>query len=273
MSLLGYWKLNDGPSTEPANATDLSGHANNHDGTYYFSGTNYTYGALIVGGVHGRHLFSYNYGHVISPFNNESDLILSGEMAIACWVRRSRDDTIFDFVAAGEAGSTQANNHQFCLTANASNTVQLWWEHGSGTLVTANSTVGILRGATEYDHIAAVRSLNGGGPNLNVNFYVNGVAAGLHSDLAPPDGGGSAKFFIGRDGNGANGYSQFLSSVRVWDNVGGLPDSAEILSIYNTEKASMDQLSKNEISIEIDQLSLPNYKAVIMGPNSPRATL
>jgi hypothetical protein len=156
-------------------------------------------------------------------------------MACAAWVDRS-DVSVGDYgVVAffGSTGETQPDNDLWAFYCQHQD-LHVWWEHTAGVDVVVDTTADRAAGTKQgFQHVAFIRRLFGGGPNLEVEFFVDGASAQLLDNgglgYTPPDGGANGFLCLG---NARGGYSKLsrLGDVRIWDND---PGAAAILAAYN----------------------------------------
>ena len=132
---------------------------------------------LIAGGGYAR-IFDGSGGLFAVKRQSLID-VLQGEWTLECWLQL-RDDTtttvmtIFDYT--GSTGSElQANNRQLRLTINASDQVEVRWEHSAGTDVSGVSTGTFWDSSEQSRHHLGIVKRSVGGDSFDVDYYKDGV--------------------------------------------------------------------------------------------------
>jgi hypothetical protein len=135
MTLLAHWPLSDGPGSTVLTAEDIAaGGSGAHDGTYY----NHN---LLAPGVSGYHLFiNADYG-TVRDIQNDSDLLILGDISISLWLHpHVYWEGGCKIITHVGSGSTSADNCSWWLNVNASNpNLRFRWEYGTKTSVLAYS--------------------------------------------------------------------------------------------------------------------------------------
>lgn len=232
MTLLGHWKFDEAPVTLATTAIDrAAGGSGSHDGTYSWGPE-----GIRPGGVNGRHIrflrVPFTSGNRIDSFLNNSDFILIPEMTTTFWldpIQVGGYPIRCELISGGE---TEPENISFKVTWEQSpNKLKFLWENGAGVDQEGLSSTGILT-MNGWQHIGIVRKLFSGGPNVQVEFWKNGVLINTDDNGAagflPPTGGASSELYIGYpywDGK----HQQ--DSVRIYNS----DESANIASIYAEE--------------------------------------
>jgi hypothetical protein len=265
MALIGHWPLDDGPYTYVTTAVDLSG--GSHDGTYHHSSGR----GVRAGGPTAKrrsfaagNCYTWGNGSYVYPVANDAVFALTGEMACAAWVSRSGiavgDYGVVAFF--GSTGEDQPNNDLFGFYCQHQD-LHVWWEHTAGVDVVVDTTADRAAGTKQgFQHVAFIRRLFGGGPNLEVEFFVDGASAQLLDNGAagytPPDGGGNGFLCLG---NARGGYSKLsrLADVRIWDSD---PGAAAILAAYNAGAPYLESTPVVEFPLSDDTFAGPNTGAL-----------
>lgn len=234
MVLLAHYLFDEGSGEEPSTASDVSGHGNNHDGTYSLkSGADRT--QIYPGGYNGRHLLVGNLsGDGVHTFNNESDFALSGVMSVSFWFRYKDDSNLY-IANYGSIGETQAQNFLWDIRFLTNYEIRFFWEYGAGLNVSAISSGNICPEDGAWHHYVLVRKLVGAGPNMQIDFYVDNSLVYNNNNggpgFTPPDGGGSSSMRIGRIPS-SRSEEYHIDSLRIYDNdISGV----DVTSIYNSE--------------------------------------
>lgn len=242
MTYLARWLIDAPPAANGLTCTDsVGGGSGAHDGTYYDTSI---YQILEPGGVAGRHLYhsGITYPIRVQSFSNLADLRILGELTITAWVACSVVSNGAPILCVGgpSASEVEADNELFLFYLGASNRMTLKWEQGAGVDVLAQTATNTLKKSGLWRHVAVVRRLFSGGPNHEVEFFVDGASVALLNNAsagyAPPTGGGNAVAVIGDYITAGNYGVSHISTVRLYSH----DATADIPTIYSTEKALIE---------------------------------
>lgn len=242
MTYLARWLIDGPPDSHGLVCADsVGGGSGAHDGTYQIA---YYVPILDPGGVGGRHLYHHSSTYIarVHTFSNLADLRILGELTITAWVACSVVSNGAPILCVGgpSASEVEADNELFMFYLGSSNRMTLKWEQGAGVDVLAQTATNTLKKSGLWRHVAVVRRLFSGGPNHEVEFFVDGASVALldnaSAGYAPPTGGGNAVAVIGDYITAGNYALSHISSVRLYSH----DATADIPTIYSTEKALIE---------------------------------
>jgi hypothetical protein len=253
-----------------------AGGSGSHSGTYYDQ-------QLVPPGIDGYHLFIDTSDGTVRDVQNNSDLIILGDLTLGCWLHEYEENeqgyigsegwlTSCRLIACGADGETLATNYCYLMQVSGTATeLQLFWEYGAGSNVAALSGAGLVNNMG-WTHVMMVREDYSGGPNQQVKFYKDGQLFSTDNNsgagFTPPADGSSGYCQIGRGGESAGTARAHIGSVRIYNEA---LDAAAVETVYDSEKEYFQnvQVVLNEPGfVKIDKVL--DYKAIYAGSRSGR---
>jgi hypothetical protein len=145
-------------------------------------------------------------------FNSSTLLQITGDQTISAWIYKDTSGTAQNIVDHGASGETQATNHLYEVTINASNYIEYFWENGTGSNTTVTSSVPLNTTSGAWDFITVTRDTT----NNQVVFYENGQQLGTTQTYTnDPDGGTSGVLYIGRAPDISVWFNGRIDDVRI----------------------------------------------------------
>lgn len=240
MTLIAKWNLDDGPGEQPTTAVDSSGHSNSHSGTYVHSTG---YGLRPGGATSNRRCFAARDISRVDSILNPADLRLTGVMTVSVWAEPHGDNSVF--ASCGVNSELEADNYLWMVGTYASRRLWFFWEQGVGVDVIVPSDPNVRTLVFSWQNFAFVRRLFSGGPNLEVEFFVDGISVGVNDNsgagITPPTGGSNSVPRVGTNSQ-LSSDEVLISQVSVWDEA---RSAAQILSEYNSGLALLQGIPKN----------------------------
>lgn len=141
--------------------------------------------------------------------------------AFMCWalVEKPASDTVL--FACSASGETSATNHLFQAAIMSTGVMRIYWEHSSGTDVTASGP----KVAPGLRHLCWAREHNTGTGTSTAHMWIDGIRVLSTSGLTNPSGGGST---TGKLWEG--GADVCLSDCLLIS--GSIPSDAQVLAQY-----------------------------------------
>lgn len=237
MALLAHYLFNESPGVTPVTAIDVAGGGSGyHDASYTWMSNG---DGILSGGVGGRHIkFKYSSGStttLVDSFDNNSDFNTLGEVTISFWLYPINAGLAFMGSDNGVTGPD--DNQDITIDWWSSGVMRFIWEHTNHTGIVISSTSSMID-MNEWQHFVIRRSLFSGGPNMQVDFFKNGVLEETYdnssSGYTPHDGGSLCSFKIGKVQRGwVVGGECMSDSIRIYNSA---ESDVTIAALYATEE-------------------------------------